>query len=71
MNLGLPVLICPRAGEIKAGDELEIDPAAGTIRRIGNDSEIPCEPIPERLMAMIEDGGLIPHLEKKLKGKAA
>ena len=71
MNLGLPVLICERAGEIAAGDALEVDPAAGTIRRAGDGAEIPCEPIPEHLMAMIEDGGLIPHLEKKLKGKAA
>jgi hypothetical protein len=29
-----------------------------------------CEPIPSHLMQMIRDGGLLPHLEKRLRRKA-
>ena len=29
--------------------------------------ELHCEPIPEFLMQLIRDGGLVPHLEKRLR----
>jgi hypothetical protein len=29
-----------------------------------------CEPIPPFLMAMLHDGGLLPHLERRMKEKA-
>lgn len=71
LNLALPVLICPEAGKIEAGDELEVDAVAGTIANKTKDETLACEPIPEHLVAMIADGGLLPHLKKKLKGRAA
>jgi 3-isopropylmalate/(R)-2-methylmalate dehydratase small subunit len=70
INLGLPALVCPEADRIKAGDTLSLDPAAGTLAIEGGES-LACEPIPAHLLAMIADGGLLPHLKKKLKGAAA
>jgi 3-isopropylmalate/(R)-2-methylmalate dehydratase small subunit len=35
-------------------------PASGRVHR--------GEPLPAHLLEMIEDGGLIPHLEKRLRG---
>jgi len=70
INLGLPALVCRDADAIKAGDTLTLDPAAGTLGVEGG-AALACEPIPEHLLAMIADGGLLPHLKKKLKGAAA
>jgi 3-isopropylmalate/(R)-2-methylmalate dehydratase small subunit len=71
MNLALPALICPEADTIKAGDELAIDPGAGTVTNLTQDYTLACDPIPPHLLAMIEDGGLLPHLKKRLQGEAA
>lgn len=70
VNLALPVLVCPDAGRIAAGDWLSVDPAAGTIRNETQGIELACEPLPDHLMALIADGGLIPHLKKKLAARA-
>jgi 3-isopropylmalate/(R)-2-methylmalate dehydratase small subunit len=70
INLGLPALVCPEADKIKSGDTLTLDPAEGTLAIAGGAS-LACEPIPPHLLAMIADGGLLPHLKKKLKGAAA
>ncbi len=71
MNLGLPVLVCAEAGRIEAGQVLEVDPGAGDIAFADSVERLACEPLPEHLLAMIADGGLLAHLEKKLKGQPA
>jgi 3-isopropylmalate/(R)-2-methylmalate dehydratase small subunit len=70
INLGLPALVCADADKIRAGDTLSLDPAEGTLAIEGGE-RLSCEPIPPHLLAMIADGGLLPHLKKKLKGAAA
>ena len=71
VNLGVAPLVCARASEIAKGDELEADAAKGTIANRTRGAVYPCEPLPAHLLAMLEDGGLMPHLKKKLrKGKA-
>ncbi|GIL40615.1 3-isopropylmalate dehydratase [Roseiterribacter gracilis] len=64
LNLGLPALFFPQANEIRDGDAIEVDPVAGIVRSNGREFRV--EPIPAHLMVMIEDGGLMPHLKKKL-----
>jgi len=71
MNLGLPVLVCARAGEIAADDEVAVDAAAGVVEDRTRSLRLDCEPIPPHLLAMIGDGGLLPHLEKKLARQRA
>jgi 3-isopropylmalate/(R)-2-methylmalate dehydratase small subunit len=71
MNLGLPVLVCAEAGKIEAGQALEVDPGAGMITITGSMEHFACAPIPAHLLSMIADGGLLAHLEKKLKGPPA
>lgn len=70
LNLGLPPLVCAETDRIDAGDELKVDPVAGRIENVTKGEAYACEPIPPHLMQMVEDGGLIPHLKKKL-GTAA
>ena len=65
LNLGLPALVCRDARRIRQGDELAVDYDGATIRAGGE--TLPFEPIPPHLMEMVRDGGLLPHLEKRLK----
>jgi 3-isopropylmalate/(R)-2-methylmalate dehydratase small subunit len=67
INLGLPALVCPEAKRIRAGDELELDFGRGVIRNVSTAEALGCEPIPAFLMQIIRDGGLVPHLEKRLR----
>ena len=70
LNLGLPALVCPAADAIRAGDALAIDPLAGTVENRTTGETLACEPLPAHLMAMVADGGLLAHLEKRLRARA-
>ena len=65
VNLGLTPLVCADAVKISAGDELNCDASAGTIHNKTKNESYDCEPIPPHLMAMLNDGGLLPHLMKR------
>ncbi len=69
LNLGLAVLVCPEAQTIRFGERLRVDPAAGEIENLTSGARLACEPIPGFLMAMLRDGGLVPHLEKRLQAQ--
>ena len=66
INLGLPALACAQAKRIRQGDLLKVDPLGGTIENLTTGETLDCEPIPPFLMSIIGDGGLLPHLEKRL-----
>lgn len=70
LNLGLPALVCKDAGRVKDGERVVLDLAAATLRLPDGDV-LRCEPIPPHLIAMLEDGGLMPHLEKRLARQKA
>ena len=65
LNLGLPALVCNDAKAIRDGEPLEIDYGRSVI--LTNGKTLPFEPIPPHLMEMVRDGGLLPHLEKRLR----
>src|SRR5688572_21934932 len=66
LNLGLPALVCEDAKRIAPGDELTIDYGASQVC-LSSGKKLPFEPIPAHLLEMVRDGGLLPHLEKRLK----
>jgi 3-isopropylmalate/(R)-2-methylmalate dehydratase small subunit len=66
INVGLKVLICKQASEISAGDELEVAPSTGRILNLTTGKEYLCDPLPNHILELVKDGGLISHLEKKL-----
>jgi 3-isopropylmalate/(R)-2-methylmalate dehydratase small subunit len=68
LNLGLVALACAEAGRIRAGDAIAFDAEAGRIENRTRGETLACEPIPAHLMAMVRDGGLLAHLEKRLAG---
>jgi 3-isopropylmalate/(R)-2-methylmalate dehydratase small subunit len=63
INLGLPVLIC-NTDKINDGDELEVDLSAGTVRDITSGSRLTFGRIPEVMLHILDEGGLIPYINK-------
>jgi len=63
INIGLPVLICDTDG-ISDGDELEVDLKAGTIRDNTNDKQLSFKRIPEVMLRILDEGGLLPYIQK-------
>ena len=63
INLGLPVLICD-TDKIKDGDELEIDLSAGTIKDKTNGELLTFGKIPDVMLKILDEGGLIPYIKK-------
>ena len=66
LNLGMPTLVCPNTDRIRNGDRLRVDAAAGVVHNLSTGEDLPCESLPDHLMEMVADGGLIAHLKKKL-----
>ena len=63
INVGLPVLITD-TDKIKDGDELEVDLASGTIKDVTNGAKIGFNPLPEVMLNILDEGGLIPYINK-------
>lgn len=69
-NLGLPALVCAETDRIAMGDEIAVDPEKGEVRNLTKGETYACDPVPAHLMEMVADGGLMPHLKKKLAAGA-
>jgi 3-isopropylmalate/(R)-2-methylmalate dehydratase small subunit len=63
INLGLPVLIC-NTDDIADGDNLEIDLKAGIIINKTNNKRLTFGKIPEVMLHILDEGGLLPYIEK-------
>lgn len=70
INLGLPVIVFKQANEVNEGDELRVDPLAGLVENLTTGRRYNVAPLAPHLMAMITDGGLIPHLKQKLSANS-
>lgn len=66
LNLGIPTLVCSEVDRIRKGDRLRVDAAAGVVHNLTTGETLKCESLPDHLLEMVGDGGLIPHLKKKL-----
>ena len=63
INLGLPVLICD-TDKINDGDELEVDLAAAKVKDLTNGAELTFGKIPDVMLTILDEGGLIPYISK-------
>jgi 3-isopropylmalate/(R)-2-methylmalate dehydratase small subunit len=59
LNIGLPILICPKAMELQAGDRLRVNLDEGTIENLTAATRYQAEPFPPFLRNIIEQGGLL------------
>lgn len=67
INVGIPVIECAETDKIKEGDEIEIDIVNGMIYNTTAGEAYPCSKIPEHIMELITDGGLVENLKKRYK----
>lgn len=71
-NVGLPILECDElSGQIKQGDEVEVNLDTGKILNISNGKCLQAKPIPGFMQELIRDGGLLSHLVKQLHTEIA
>lgn len=66
VNNGMLAIECPEAGKISNGDEIEIDVSNGNVKNLSKNEEYAFTPLPEFAMEIINDGGLLEHVKKKL-----
>lgn len=70
INRGLPVLQCPAVHDhVRDGDTIAVDFAGGRIEAGGR--TFPFVPIPDFILEILRDGGLVPHTKKLLARQAA
>ncbi len=63
INVGLPVLIVD-TDQIETGDELDVDLRTGKIKIINKNLELQAKPLPDVMIRILEDGGLVEHIRK-------
>lgn len=67
LNLGLPVIVAPGiAALVNHGDKVEIDLEQGLVKNTSTGDSIRSTKLPPFIMQIINDGGLIKHLQKRL-----
>ncbi len=63
INVGLPVLICD-TDKVNDGDKLEVDLKKGEITDLTNKAKLYVNPMPDIMLRILEEGGLIPYIKK-------
>ncbi|KPK63971.1 3-isopropylmalate dehydratase [candidate division WOR_3 bacterium SM23_42] len=67
INLGLPVLVAPGVTRVvDHGDDIEIDLDRGMVKNTRTNETVESTRLPSFILEIINDGGLIKHLRKKL-----
>ncbi len=64
INQALPIVVCDAVESVETGDQVTIDFVAGTVTTPKKVYTFP--PLSPEVMQIIEDGGLIPHVRKRL-----
>lgn len=63
LNIGLPIVECDTEG-IEQGDELSLNLQQGTLKNLNKEQEIEISPLPKEMRTILNDGGLVKHLDK-------
>jgi 3-isopropylmalate/(R)-2-methylmalate dehydratase small subunit len=64
INEGLPIVTCNAVDSVKTGDEVTIDFGAGLVSTPGGEYTFP--PLDPSVMEILNTGGLVPYVRKKL-----
>lgn len=66
INIGLPIMECEEAaGDIKAGDEVDVDFDTGVITNVTTGKTYQAQPFPPFIQNIIEKGGLLNSIQSK------
>lgn len=63
INIGLLAVECD-TDNIDAGDILDLDIKAGILKNLTKQTKIAIEPLPEVMIQLLNDGGLVEHIKK-------
>ncbi len=63
INIGLLAIECD-TDKIDAQDELEVDVKKGVVKDITKNIEIEFSPLPDVMIKLLQDGGLVEHIKK-------
>ncbi|WNY25787.1 3-isopropylmalate dehydratase small subunit [Methanolapillus millepedarum] len=66
INIGLPLIECTDADKISESDLLEVNLSAGTVKNLTKKEEYKSTPLPDFLMEIVNDGGLVKHVRQEI-----
>lgn len=67
INVGLPIVVCPEASEkLNNGDMVTVNLAEGTIINVSKNEGYRTKALPEFILEILRDGGLVAHLRRRL-----
>jgi 3-isopropylmalate/(R)-2-methylmalate dehydratase small subunit len=69
INLGLPLLVCADVDDIETGHRISLNIGTGTLLNHNSGNAIQCDPMPPFLIKLIQEGGLLPSLKKRLSAQ--
>lgn len=68
ITIGLPVLECPGiSSRVDEGDELIVDLERGEVKNKSKDVTLQATRLPDFVMEILRDGGLIEHLRRRIR----
>ena len=66
INLGFPLLICKECcDETNEGDNIDVDLKTGIIKNITSGKEYKAEPLPEFILKIVDEGGIVNYLKNQ------
>ncbi len=63
INVGLWLLVC-ETKDISDGDEIEVDLEGWGARDLTKNLVVPIKPLPQFMLQILQDGGIVPHFRK-------
>jgi len=70
ITIGLPVLECPEvSSKVEEGDELVVELKEGKVKNKSNNVTLRATQLPGFIMEILDDGGLIEHLRRRIGSK--
>ncbi|MEW5937385.1 MAG: 3-isopropylmalate dehydratase small subunit [Candidatus Thermoplasmatota archaeon] len=67
INVGLAVIQAPElVDKLQKGDEIDLDLEKGMVKILSTGEVVSFRALPPFIMEILKDGGLIPHLRKKM-----
>lgn len=70
-NMGLPILESPEAAAaLRDSEEISVNLSTGEIKALASGHTFHSQPIPPFMQELLQDGGLMAHLKKKLEAHA-
>jgi 3-isopropylmalate/(R)-2-methylmalate dehydratase small subunit len=71
INLGMPVLICPGVSTaFEQGHVAQVNLSIGRVKNLTTGAELESLPLPPLIREILDEGGLIPHLKRRLANVA-